>query len=74
MQLETQTVFIAGKEISKLNIKGLEKREGVIILTVDELKKIAGDAFKEGYMKNPMNYPPDLDAKATDYLNQLIKP
>ncbi len=47
----------------------LEKRSGVIILDVEEFKKIVGDAFDAGIDRGLYSY--QLDK--IEYINQLIK-
>lgn len=47
MNLETQTVWIAPSELSHINIKSFEKREGVIVLTEAELSELKEQVRKE---------------------------
>lgn len=54
----------------------LEKKSDMVVMTVDEFKKVAGDAFDAGVLSEVnIIHNPDLMpcSDKTEYINQLIK-
>lgn len=69
------TAFTISREFLNVNLYWLEKKSDMVVMTIEEFKKIAGDAFDAGgkYAQDHnllSGYP---QPAKIEYINQLIK-